>query len=368
MSKPHTLSLERFLYLLTVAFALLGIGWLLHTLSAVLMPFLVALVLAFLMDPTVARIRRLVKNQVAAVLVTLTLLFGALIFLALIIVPQVMAEAAHFAGLVSAEWPHWQLEAQRTPWLRDALQQVTAADLQQVLTGDAILSMARNALPGFWQGVNSLFAWLLGLVGVLTMLVYLVFILIDEEDVKQNWERLIPFSYRAEVVLVIEDLQRVMNVFFRGQLKIALVLMLVYIIGFNLLGLPLAMVLGMLAGALSIVPYLSLLTFPLALLSGALLALDQHRTLWPILLLVLLVYVVAYALDGMLLTPRIQGRNTGLRPQYILLSLSVWGSLFGIPGMIIALPFTTVLVRLYARRVNSADANMVTGHAHRSTP
>ena len=346
-----TLPLDRFLYLFTVAAVLFALGWLLHMLRAVLTPFFVALLLAFLLDPTVDRVRRVVKNQVAAVCVTLAGIAIVAAGLLLIIVPQIAQEGVHFAQLMTAELPQWQARAQRTPWMRDLLDQVAATDVQAYLTTDNMVAAARRVLPGFWQGVNNVFGWLLGLVGIFTMLIYLVFILIDEEDVKENWEQLIPRTHRAEVVLVIEDLQRIMNLFFRGQLKIALILMVVYIAGFSAIGLPLALVLGIIAGVLSIVPYFSLLTVPVALLSAGLLALEQHRTLWPIMVLVLLVYVTAYALDGMLLTPRIQGRNTGLRPQYILLALSVWGSLLGLPGMIIALPITTVLISYYKRRV-----------------
>lgn len=350
-----TLSLERFLYLFTVAAVLFALGWLLYVLRAVLTPFFVALLLAFLLDPTVDRVRRIVKNQVVAVCITLTLIAAVGVGLLLLILPQIAQEGVRFAQLMTAELPQWQAQAQRTPWMHELLDQVAATDVQSYLTTENMLAAGRRLLPGFWQGVNNVFGWMLGLVGIFTMLIYLVFILIDEEDVKENWEKLIPHAYRSEVVLVIEDLQRIMNLFFRGQLKIALILMVVYIAGFSIIGLPLALVLGIIAGVLSIVPYFSLLTVPVALLSAGLLALEQHRTLWPIMLFVLLVYAAAYALDGMLLTPRIQGRNTGLRPQYILLALSVWGSLLGLPGMIIALPITTVLISYYERRVIGDD-------------
>lgn len=352
MKGPRTITLERFLYLFTVCAVLLGLGWLLFALRAVLTPFLVALVLAFLLDPTVDRVRRLVKSQVLAVSITLAVIVAACIGLALFVTPQLTREAARFARLMSEELPRWQEQAQQTPWMRDLLDQVAATDPQRYLTSDNLLAATRRMLPGFWQGVNNVFGWFLGLVGVFTMLIYLVFILIDEEDVKDNWEKLIPRAHREEVVLIIGDLQRVMNLFFRGQLKIALVLMLVYTIGFSAIGLPLAIVLGMIAGVLSIIPYFSLLTVPVALLSAGLLALEQHRSLGPLMALVLVVYAVAYGMDGMLLTPRIQGRNTGLRPQYILLSLSVWGSLMGVAGMIIALPITTVIISYYKRSID----------------
>lgn len=223
--------------------------------------------------------------------------------------------------------------------------------MQGYLTGENLSKLAQKVLPGFWQGMSSVFGWLLGLVGVFTTLIYLVFILIDEEDVKENWGKLIPPKYRTRVADVVDDLGKAMNVYFRGQLKIALILSAVYIIGFSIVGLPLSLVLGLLAGLLSLIPYFALLSVPPVMLSAGLLALDNHGDLWPPMIGALLVYAVAQTLEALVLTPRIQGKNTGLRPEYILLALSVWGSLLGVTGMIIALPLTTVIISYYRRVV-----------------
>jgi predicted PurR-regulated permease PerM len=110
-------------------------------------------------------------------------------------------------------------------------------------------------------------------------------------------------------------------------------------------------VLGLLAGLLSLIPYFALLSVPPVMLSAGLLALDQHGSFWPPMVGALVVYAVAQGLEGLVLTPRIQGENTGLRPEYILLALSVWGALLGVVGMIIALPLTTVLISYYKRVV-----------------
>ncbi len=351
MNTGRTISLERFLYIVLVVAVIAVIGWFLHLLSAVLMPFFIALVIAYLLDPTVDRVRKLVRNQAVAVMITLALLFGLMIGFVMLIAPQITKEAQRFGSLMAIEFPLWQAQAQQTPWLHDVFARIAAIDPQRYLTEENVLAAARKVLPGFWSGISNVFGWVLGLVGVFTTIIYLLFILIDEEDVKENWEKLIPSGYRRHITGVIGDLQRVMNLWFRGQLKLAMVLTVVYVLGFWMIGLPLALVLGLIAGVLSVIPYLSLLTLPMALFSAGLLALEEQRSIGPIMLLALLVYMVAYALDGMLLTPRIQGKNTGLRPQYILLSLSIWGYLFGITGMIIALPLTTVIISYYERAV-----------------
>jgi predicted PurR-regulated permease PerM len=351
MSPDRPITLDRLVRIIGGLLVLVGLVWLLYALRAVLAPFFIALVLAYLLDPWVARVRKLVKNHTAAVLITLSAMFLVVAGLLAIIVPQVVNEMRHFALLMAEELPVWQAQVEHIPWIREALTEASNIDIQGYLTGENLGKLAQKVLPGFWQGMSSVFGWLLGLVGVLTTLIYLIFILIDEEDVKENWEKLIPPKYRTRVADVIDDLGKAMNVYFRGQLKIALILSAVYIIGFSIVGLPLSLVLGLLAGLLSLIPYFALLSVPPVMLSAGLLALDKHGDLWPPMIGALVVYAVAQALEGLVLTPRIQGKNTGLRPEYILLALSVWGSLLGVTGMIIALPLTTVIISYYRRVV-----------------
>lgn len=351
MSADRPITLDRLVRIISGILVLAILVWLLYYLRAVLVPFFVALVLAYLLDPWVARVKKLVKNHTAAVLITLSAMFLLVAGLLAIIVPQVVDEMHHFAVLMANELPAWQAQVRHIPWIHDALAEASSIDVQGYLTGENLSKLAQKVLPGFWQGMSSVFGWLLGLVGVFTTLIYLIFILIDEEDVKENWEKLIPTKYRSRVADVVDDLGKAMNVYFRGQLKIALILSVVYIIGFSIVGLPLSLVLGLLAGLLSLIPYFALLSVPPVMLSAGLVALDHHGAFWPPMIGALAVYAVAQTLEGLVLTPRIQGKNTGLRPEYILLALSVWGSLLGVTGMIIALPLTTVIISYYRRVV-----------------
>jgi predicted PurR-regulated permease PerM len=207
---------------------------------------------------------------------------------------------------------------------------------------------------------------------VFTTLIYLIFILIDEEDVKADWEKLVPPKYRSVVAGVAADVGQAMDRYFRGQVKIAVILSVVYVFGFGLVGLPMAVLLGILAGMLSMIPYFALLSVPPVMLSAGLLALDQGGSFWPPMIGALAVYAVAQALEGFVLVPRIQGKNTGLRPEYVLLALSVWGSLLGVVGMIIALPLTTVILSYYRRVVlgeeEAAPASSATDTAPPTQP
>ncbi|HMW96792.1 MAG TPA: AI-2E family transporter, partial [Flavobacteriales bacterium] len=242
--RPFTLDrLVRSVGTLLVLAALL---WLLWYLRAVLVPFFIALLLAYLLEPLVRLVRRRVKNHTVAVLITLTGIFLLTVSLLLVIIPQITAETRHFARLMTEQMPAWQAEAEHLPWVRRMLEQLSSVDVQSYLTGESLARLAQKVLPGFWQGINNVFGWLLGLAGAITTLIYLVFMLIDQEDVSAHWRNMVPEKYRDLVAGLATDLGEAMEVHFRGQMKIALILSVIYTIGFWLVGLPLSVVLGLL--------------------------------------------------------------------------------------------------------------------------
>lgn len=344
-------SIERFLHLLLVAALVWLAVWLLGRLSAVLIPFILAVVLDYIVDPWVDRVQRLTKNRVAAVLITLTLLFGGIAALFAIVGPMLAREAVHFGQLAAQQLPALQQLVENDPMLHDLVTQLGGIDWSNYLTTDNLALAARKVLPGFWSGVSNAFGVLLGLIGVFTMVLYMVFLLVDEEQVKHKWIGLIPEAYRLRTVALVNDVKRALDVHFRGQLKIAAILSLVYVTGFSLIGLPLALLLGLLAGMLNLIPYFGLLSLLPVSFCAAIMSMESGGSWGTIMLLVILVYVVAQALEGLVLTPRIQGKNTGLRPVVILLSLSIWGTLLGFIGLLLALPLTSLLLAYYRRFV-----------------
>lgn len=351
MLSSGRISLERFLHLVVVTVTVWAAIWVLNSLSAVLIPFILALILDYIIDPLVDRVQRMVKNRVAAVLLTMLGLLIVLGGLLAIAIPMVGKEAKHFADLVRDQLPALQAQVQHTPWLHDAVVSLGGIDYHTYLTTDNLMALGKKALPGFWSGLGSVFGWFFGLVAVFTTLLYMVFLLVDEAEIAGKWKTLLPEDYRAPMTALVHDLQRVMNAYFRGQLQIAGILTVVYIIGFNIIGLPLATLLGVLAGALGLIPYFGLLSIlPVAFCVG-IYCMEHHTGFWGMMVWVVVVYIAAQALEGLVLTPRIQGKNTGLRPVVILLALSIWGSVLGLVGLLLALPLTTLLLSYYRRFV-----------------
>ena len=138
-----------------------------------------------------------------------------------------------------------------------------------------------------------------------------------------------------------------MNHFFRGQALIALIVGVLFSIGFTIIDLPMAILLGMFIGVLNLVPYLQLISLLPTTLLCMVYAIGGGQEFWPIFLESIAVYCVVQVIQDFFLTPKIMGKAMGLNPAIILLSLSVWGTLLGMVGLIIALPLTTLLLSYY---------------------
>ena len=140
-----------------------------------------------------------------------------------------------------------------------------------------------------------------------------------------------------------------MNTYFRGQALVALCVGIVFSIGFLIIDFPMAIVLGLFIGALNMVPYLQIIGFLPTILLAILKAADTGQNFWIIIASALAVFAVVQIIQDTIIVPKIMGKITGLNPAIILLSLSVWGSLMGVLGMIIALPLTTLMLSYYQR-------------------
>ena len=209
----------------------------------------------------------------------------------------------------------------------------------------------KSVVPQVWTFVNGSLDFILGFSVVIIVFLYLIFILLDFEKISAGMFAVIPAKHKKIASEVILDLESGMNRYFRGQALISMIVGILFIIGFSIIGLPLAIVMGLLIAVLNLVPYLKTLTVIPVLILGVLQSFETNKSMGGILLGIFLVFAIIQVLEDMILTPRIMGKVTGLNPAVIMLSLSIWGSLMGIVGMIIALPLTTLIISYYKRYV-----------------
>ncbi len=147
-----------------------------------------------------------------------------------------------------------------------------------------------------------------------------------------------------------------MNHYFRGQALVAFIVGIMFCIGFSIIGLPMAVLLGLFIGLLNMVPYLQLISLVPATLLCLVYSVDTDVDFWHIWWSCMAVYIIVQLIQDFFLTPKIMGKAMGLNPAIILLSLSVWGTLLGFIGLIIALPLTTLLMAYYDNYISNLES------------
>lgn len=348
MIPEKPINFDRFVRWLLVAAALVGAFFLLRTLSSVLLPFLLAWLTAYLLNPVVKWIQRWIKKRALAVMVSLVTLMLAAAILLIIIVPLIAEEVQHLYGLISGQvgrmdWPAWLPRDIVT----QAQQYLSNIDYASVLQQEGMSDKLMSALSGVWNAISGVYGILGAMFGLVTYTLYLIFIMIDYDEISEGWINYVPQKYRENTQKLVDDIEVGMNGYFRAQTKIVVIVAILFAVGFKIIGLPFGIVLGIGVGLLNYVPYLQIAGMIPALALGALHALETNQNFWVAIGLVLLVFAVVQLAQDVYITPKIMGDLTGFNPAIVLLSLSVWGSLLGMVGLIIAIPLTSLLQTYY---------------------
>ena len=339
-----------------------GLAWglvlLLDYLSDVLLPFVTGLVVAYFLDPVTNRVQHVIKQRVLAALFTLVSITLAVSLVVWFMVPMVGNELADMGRTVSKMAANTELaQAAKEHLPENVWEEVNEIlkrdDVKRYLTSDGAVQMAKDTakklLPGVWGVLSGAANVLTFITGLLVIMLYVVFLLIDYHNMAARWRDYLPPSMRDDVSGFVEEFIQATNRYFRSQALVACCVAVLFAIGFSIIGLPLAILMGIFIGLLNMVPYLQIVgTIPCLLLAG-LKALEQGDNFLGALGLVLLVFGVVQLIQETVLVSRFQGEAMGLSPAIILLSISVWGKLLGFLGLILALPLTCLGLTYYRR-------------------
>ncbi len=339
-----------------------GLAWclvlLLDYLSDVLLPFVTGLVMAYFLDPVTNRVQHVIKKRVLAALFTLVTITLAVFLVIWFMVPMVGNELANMGRTVSkmaADTELAQAAKERLPenvW-EEVNEILKRDDVKRYLNSDGVVQMAKDTakklLPGVWGVLSGAANVLTFITGFLVIMIYVVFLLIDYDNMAARWRDYLPPSMRDDVSGFVVEFIQATNRYFRSQTLVSCCVAVLFALGFSIIGLPLAILMGIFIGLLNMVPYLQTVgTIPCLLLAG-LKALEQGDSFIGALGFVLLVFGVVQLIQETVLVPRLQGEAMGLSPAIILLSLSVWGKLLGFLGLILALPLTCLGLTYYRR-------------------
>ena len=346
MARPFTF--DRVIRMLIALGVTAGAIWLTGVLKNVLLPFFLACLISYIMEPFVEFNQRLLrsKGRVFPVFVTIFDVTLIVVLVLYFITPIVSDEINQMMDMVKEN----TVRNVTIPFVPESITQAIERkyNISELITQ---LENGRNSilLDKGESLVTSIIEMLMHSLEWLLTFVYVIFILIDYDKLGSGFELLIPDKYKPAVMQIANDVKDSMNKYFRSQLLIASCAAVFYCIGFSLIGLPMAIVMGVIVGILYMIPYFQYITLIPVFAICIIMSLDGSVEFWTMVGKCSLVYIVSQCICDYILTPKIMGKSLGLNPAIILLSLSVWGTLLGIIGMIIALPLTTLLLSYYKK-------------------
>lgn len=319
--------------------------WLVWKLAPVLTPFVVSAALAYLFDPLTDRLERVrigswQWGRTLAVVVVFALMIGAFVLLLVVFIPLLQTQIQQLVAR-TPQFLEW-LGSTAWPWLQQTL------GLQSI-TLDA--NTITESLKEYWDEASQAMFTVLGSVSqggqaVFSFLINLVLVPVVTFYLLRDWDRLItsvrmmlPRRHEPLVCRLAGEIDDVLGAFIRGQLIVMLALGLIYSFGLWVIGLDLAIIIGLSAGLLSIVPYLGTIVGVFAALLAAIFQFQDVIHL----LMVAAVFVAGQMLEGMVLTPKLVGDRIGLHPVAVIFAVLAGGQLAGFLGILLALPVAAAL-------------------------
>lgn len=351
------ITFDRFVRILGIVLLVGGVLYTMNFLSSVLLPFFVAWLLAYLMYPIVkfVQYKLHVPTRALSIIVALVFVLGVIGGVFYLIIPPMIDQFEKLGDIVmqyvkqGTNGESFQAVVQQ--WLHDNRQAI-----EQVFKRKDVSDAIKSAMPKLFSVLGQTANVIISIVASLITLLYMFFILLDYEYLSSSWIKIFPKKVRPFWQSLMKDVERELNSYIRGQSLVALIMGILFCIGFTIIDFPMAIGLGILIGIMDLVPYLH--TF--ALIPTAFLALlkaaDTGQNFWVILASAVAVFCIVQVIIDMVVTPKVMGKAMGLNPAILLLALSVWGTLLGFIGLIVALPLTTILIAYYQRYVTKDKA------------
>lgn len=346
------ITFDRFVRIAGIGLLIAAIFCLINYLSSVLIPFFVAWLLAYLLYPIVKFVENKLHVRIRALSIIITMIFvvSVVSLIVYLIIPPMIDQFQKLYVILS----HWVHETTHTNSISEWLSQVLTENHQRIeafFKSPDFTATLKSAAPKFFNVLSQTASIILSIVASLITLLYMFFILMDYEYLTANWIRIFPPKVRPFWNELMNDVERELNNYIRGQSAVAACMGVMFCVGFSLLDFPMAIGLGILIGIMDLVPYLH--TF--ALIPTAFLAMlkaaDTGQNFWVIFGLAVGLFAVVQIITDMIVTPKIMGKAMGLNPAVLLLSLSVWGTILGFIGLIVALPLTTIIIAYWQRYV-----------------
>jgi predicted PurR-regulated permease PerM len=349
-----------------IVFALRALSQVAVYFGHILVPLALAWLLSYMLDPMVERLSETRFSRNAALAMVFLLFVLLLLFAITILVPVLLREIVSLLGAIpryieqiSDQLSRLGAEEGATAiegwgaWMTGWLSPMSVEEKGAFLAGmkEQLPQMAQQVLQWFVNHYSTLAGVLKTLFGVIIVPVFAFFFLRDRDFLREQWKACIPLpegAIRDEAIYLIEQINRIMAGFFRGQILIAFIVGVLTAIGFLVVGVPYAILLGVITAVFNIIPFFGLIVS----IVPALIVTFVHYGDWQHVLLVLAVFSSVQVLDNILISPTIMGDKTGLHPVVVVVGLMFWGRLMGgMFGVLMAVPLTALVKVLLERYV-----------------
>lgn len=337
---------------------LIALAILIIFLRVVIIPLAISWLIAYIVDPVLDKLQKIIKYRTVNIIIVMVVLLTMIVLFLLVIVPVALDQTK----ILTKRIPDYQMQVKtyieslllriksQYPHDFDVIWQKLLTILQQ--QAPRLLDPLGRFFYGMFGGIIN---FILGLLNIIIIPVMTFYFLREFDNMNKGVISLVPVRYLPSFMEIMREIDSVLGNFLRGQLTVALILAALYIIGLSIAGVPMAYVIGFIAGLANMVPYLGLIV---GLLPAIIFTLVEHQSIYSV-LGVLAVFAIAHAIEGTLISPRIIGDRVRLHPLVIMSAVIIGGSLFGFAGLVIAVPITAVLMVLLRAGVKKYKASPI---------
>ena len=328
--------------------------WLVNYLSPVLMPFVVGFILAYLIEPLVEWLQRKarIKSRGFAVVIALLIVIAVITGLCWLVIPYLIDEL----GAMSKQLAAYAKSSLRIPYVPAEINEfiqryIDLEKINEMFSKQQWMDLINKAASGAWSVVGGTMSVIFNILSWFIVLLYMFFILLDFNKLSRAFKAAIPGKYRRMALRIFGDVADTMSRYFRGQAAVSFFVGVIFAIEFYIIGLPMAIAFGLFVGLLNMVPYLQLISIPIAAFLCLVATAATGGSFWVMFAWVIAAYIICQVIQDMVLIPTIMKSQMGLNPAIIFLSLSLWVYVMGFIGLIIGLPLTTLIISYYCEFV-----------------
>ena len=350
------ITFDKFIRWFLVAALIFAVFYVLNYLSHVLLPFFIAWFIAYLLNPVVkfVQYKLRVKVRAIAVIITMLLVVTGISCVVYAIVPPMIDQAERLGDAANKYVLHTangnRIMVMVRGWIQEYLPQI-----RHYLNSADFTATIKNSIPKLFSFLGQTASIVISIIASFITLLYLFFILLDYERLVKNFIRIFPKGQRPFWTDLMQDVEVELNNYIRGQGLVGLTMGILFCIGFTIIDFPIAIGMGILIGVLTLIPYMHALAFIPMIFLSLIKAVDTGQNFWVVFGTATLVFAIIHLICDLIVTPKIMGKAMNLNPAILLLSLSVWGSLLGFIGLIIALPLTTLIIAYWKRYVTKEE-------------